>query len=177
MARKVVCKICKSNGDTDTFYRVTDEKGISRFYCNQVEYENHVNENEKRYNLLKYIAEDILGYEDGQIVHPVLVKRIGEINKFYDYEVIHKCFELCKDDIQYWMGAKNFTSEYGMASYIMKIVEGKINDTFNKWKLEQRQRQQQDNNSIDLEIINEIPTKLTTKQDKGILEFLDEGDI
>jgi hypothetical protein len=35
MARKVTCQICKSKGDTDTFYKVTDDKGRSKYYCNK----------------------------------------------------------------------------------------------------------------------------------------------
>src|SRR5690606_1236943 len=178
MARRVTCRICKKKGDTDTFFRVTDDKGKNKYYCSQKEYDNYNKEIENRYNLMKYIAEDILDYQDGQIVPPVLVKRISELRRFYEYEVIKKCFEICKEDIQYWMGAKNFTNEYGMISYIMKIVEGNMNDTYNKWKFQQNQQQRQEVSGVDVEIINEVPTQnITVKADNGVLDFVEEDDL
>jgi hypothetical protein len=32
---------------------------------------------------MKYVAEEILGYEEGQIVPPVLIKKIGIMNVLY----------------------------------------------------------------------------------------------
>jgi hypothetical protein len=178
MARKVVCKICKAKGDTDTFYKVKDvDKGISKYYCNKEEYDNYNDEKIKRETLLKYIAEDVMDYEEGQIIPPIMLKKIGDLYKFYTYDVIQLCFELCKDDIQYWITTKNFTNEYGMVSYIMKIIESNINDTYKKWKFEQRQKQKQDNSKLDVGIINEMPTKTVIKKTTGILEFLDEDDM
>jgi hypothetical protein len=178
MARKVVCKICKSKGDTDTFYKVKDvDKGISKYYCNKEEYDNYIDQKTKRETLLKYIAEDVMDYEEGQIIPPVMLKKIGELYKFYTYDVIQLCFELCKDDIQYWITTKNFTNEYGMVSYIMKIIESNINDTFKKWKYTQKQDIKQVSNNLDLGILNELNVKPTVKKDDGILDFLDEDDI
>lgn len=177
MARKCICKICKAKGDTDTFYKVTDEKGKNRYYCNQQEFETYINEKVKREDLIKYIAEDVLDYEEGQIVPVVLLKKIQEMNKFYDYEVIHDCFKENQETIQYWIDTKNFTSEYGMVSYIMKIIEGSINDVYKKWKFKKRQNQKQQVNSISLDIINEINTDTVKKKNKSIMAFLDEEDV
>ncbi|MEI2465148.1 hypothetical protein [Niallia taxi] len=179
MARKCTCQICKSKGDTATFYKVTDDKGKNKYYCSKAEY-NHFNiEKEKKQLLMKYIAEEVLGYVDGQIVPPILIKKIGDLNKFYDYEVIHKCFELNNDSIKYWIENKGFTSEYGMISYIMKIIESNINDLYKQWKYHKQQTSTIENNVLDVSIINEIEiTKPVNKKvDHGILDFLDENEL
>ena len=179
MARKVVCKICSAKGNTDTFFKVTDDKGRSKYYCNQEEYENYLNEKTKRENLLKFIAEDVFNYEEGQIIPPVLIKKISDLHKFYDYEVIYECFKENNETIHYWIGVKQFANEYNMVSYIMKIIEGSINDTYGKWKFKKQQETKQENTSVDLDIMNQLDDKKekVKKDDDGILAFLDEEDI
>jgi hypothetical protein len=178
MARKVTCKLCKNKGDTDTFYKLTDEQGKSKYYCNQEEYDNWNNEKVKRENLIKFIAEDVFKLEEGQIFNPVLLKRIKEMNSFYDYDVIHECFQQNKDTIHYWMGAKQFSSEYNMICYILKIIEGNINDIYNQWKFKKQQEIKQENNSVDLDIMNQLDNHTkNTKNEGGILAFLDEEDM
>lgn len=177
MARKCTCKICGSKGDTDIFYKVTNEKGVNRYYCNKDEYDQLMLSQEKYICLMKYIAIDVLDYEDGQIVPPVLVRKIRNLNKFYDYEVIHECFKQCNDDIKYWISTKNFDNEFGMSSYIMKIIESNINDIYSKWKHQNKTKQKQDDSSIDLGLINEINDIKINNHDNGIMNFLDEEDL
>lgn len=180
MARKCTCQICKSKGMTDVFYKITDDKGKNKYYCSKEEYDAFVLKKEKRYNLLKYIAEEILQLEEGQIVSPSMVKRIEKLNTFYDYEVIHECFRMNEETIHYWKSVKNFGSEYGMVSYIMTIIEGNINDVYAKWKHNQRVKQKQESksNNADLEILNEIESHEIKENDNGgIMAFLDEEDI
>lgn len=179
MARKCTCQICKAIGDTQSFYKVTDEKGKNKYYCNQQEYKHFNLEKEKRNNLMKYVAEEILGYEEGQIVPPVLIKKIGIMNQFYDYEVIQKCFEVNKDSIQFWINNKKFTSEYGMISYILKIIEGNINDIHKQWKYQKQQTITIENTDLDVNIINQIETMVPKVKsvDNGILDFLDDNDL
>lgn len=177
MSRKCTCKICGNKGTTDTFYLVEDN-GKRKYYCNQEEYKHFINERNKREELIKYIAEDIFEYEEGQIVSPVLLKKIKQLNGFYDYDVILDCFRLNKDNIQYWMSAKNFSSEYNMICYIMKIIEGNINDVYVKWKFKRKQAQEQENNNVDLSIMDDLNvTHIAQQKDNGILSFLDEEDI
>jgi len=180
MARKVVCKICRAKGDSDSFFKVSDEQGKSKYYCNKMEYETFINEKEKRDDVLKYIAIDVFNYDEGQFIPPVLIKKLNELHSFYDYEVIQECFKDNKDNIHYWIGAKNFTNEYNMVSYVMKIIEGSINDTYAKWKFKKKQETKQENTSVDLDIMNQLDNekeKNSTKNNGGILAFLDEEDI
>lgn len=177
MARSCTCKICKKKGTTDTFHKVTDDKGTNKYYCSEEEYNGHVNEMKRQKELKEYIAVDVLNYEEGQIVPPVMIKKLSQLNKFYDCEVIHECFIEKKEDIQYWITTKNFTNEYGMVSYVMKIIEGSINDTYNKWKYKKKQEQSKSGNEIDLGIINELNDIPIKKKDGNLMEFLDEEDI
>jgi hypothetical protein len=176
MSRKCKCYVCKKDGTTDTFFRVINEKGQNTYYCSESEYNLSVENKVKRKDLLTFVAEEVLNYEDGQIVPPVMVKKIGKLNEFYDYDVIKECFNVCKGDIQYWMSAKSFDSEFGMASYIMKIIEGKINDVYNRYKHIKKQEVKQENSSIDLSI-NDIDVKVTKKKNNNIMNFLDDEDI
>jgi coenzyme F420-reducing hydrogenase alpha subunit len=178
MARKCTCKLCKAKGTTDVFYKVTDNSGKNRYYCNEKEYVDYMTDKGNREELLKYIALEVFDYEDGQIVNPILLKKIKEMNGFYAYEVIQECFKENKDSIQYWMANKNFTNEYGMISYIMKIIEGNINDIYNKWKYKNKQQVEKDNNNVDVDFINQLDmSEIKTKSEHGILAFLDEEDI
>lgn len=176
MGRKVVCKLCKNKGDSDIFHKITDEKGVSKYYCNKEEYENFMNEKEKRRRLIDFVVLDIFGYEKGQTINSILFKKLDEL-KFYDNDVIYECFKEHKDTIQYWIKTKGF-DEFGTICYVMKIINGNINDTYNKWKFKQQQAIKQENNSVDLDIMNQLDNNNNSKQDNsGILAFLDEGDM
>lgn len=178
MARRVKCRICGKYGTNETFYKVIDKNGKSKYYCNQEEYENHINEKKKRDNLIEYIHNEILLLEEGQIVNPIMIKKLNELHKFYDWEVIHKTFEKCKGSIHYWIENKNFSSEYGMISYIMKIIESHINDVYNEWKFKKEQERKIESNKIDLGLLNDLEIVNYVKdEDDNILEFLNEDDL
>lgn len=176
MGRKVVCKLCKNKGDSDIFHKVTDEKGTSKYYCNKEEYDNFMYEKEKRSRLIDFVVLDVFGYEKGQTINSILFKKLDEL-KFYDNDVIYECFKEHKDTIQYWIKTKGF-DEFGTICYVMKIINGNINDTYNKWKFQKQQQIKQENTSVDLDIMNQLDNNITTtKKDDGILSFLDEGDM
>lgn len=178
LARRVKCRICGKYGTNDTFYRVVEKNGKNKYYCSQEEYENHINEQNKRSNLIEYVHSEILMLEEGQIVNPIMIKKLNELHGFYDWEVIHKTFEKCKETIHYWMENKNFTSEYGMISYIMKIIESHINDVYDEWKFKKDQETKVENKKIDVSILNDIEIiGHVAKKDDSVLEFLDEDDL
>jgi hypothetical protein len=179
MGRKVVCKICKEKGDSDLFFHITDEKGRRKYYCSESEYNDFLYQKEQRRELLEFIAVEVLKYEDGQIVPPVMTKKIQTLNEFYDYEVLKECFKQNMESIHYWIKVKNFQSEYGMASYIMKIIEGSVNDVYNGWKHKKKVQEKQQSENADVDIMNQLENNTVKKNenDEGILAFLDEEDI
>jgi hypothetical protein len=179
MARKCTCQICKTKGNTDTFYKVTDDKGKSKYYCNKEEYDQFINEKLKRQNLIDYIMFDIFNYEKGQSVNSILFKKLKDLSNFYDVEVIHECFREQKDNIKYWIKVntdKGF-NEFSNICYMMKIITGNINDTYSKWKFTKQQQLKQENNLIDLDLINQQDKTTKHSNDNGILAFLNEEDI
>ncbi|MCM3109905.1 hypothetical protein [Lederbergia lenta] len=180
MARKVVCKICRAIGDTDTFYKVTNKNGKNAYFCNKEEYDAREKEKKDRYELLKYVAEEALQYDDGQIVPPSMVRRIEKLHSFYKYSVIKETFQQNKENIHYWMGVKDFNNEYGMSSYIMTIIESNINDVFKKWKMQRDQQIKMQHRKVDVISINQIedenPT-VTKSNNRDITMFLDEEDL
>jgi hypothetical protein len=177
MVRKVTCKLCKNKGDTDTFYKLTDEHGKSKYYCNQEEYDNFMNEKLKREKLIDFVVIDVFGYEEGQTINSILFKKLKDLNNFYDNDVIHECFKEHKDTIQYWIKTKGFT-EFNTICYVMKIIEGNINDVYKKWKIKKQQEVKQENNSVDLETLNQLDNHTKNKKKNcGIATFLDEEDM
>lgn len=181
MARKVTCQICKKKGTSDTFFKVTDDKGKNKYYCSREEYEQYINEREKREKLIKFIAKEILELEEGQIVNPILMKKINELHGFYDYDVIYECFKANKDTIKYWLSTKQFSSEYGMFSYVMKIIESNINDVYKQEEMKKWQEEKIKNNDIDVDLFNdmhELTIKINNIKNKDdITVFLDEEDL
>jgi hypothetical protein len=177
MARKVTCKLCKNKGDTDTFYKLTDEQGKSKYYCNQEEYDNFINEKLKREKLIDYVVLDVFGYEEGQTINSILFKKLKDLNNFYDNDVIYECFKEHKDTIQFWIKTKGF-DEFHTICYVMKIIEGNINDVYKKWKIKKQQETKQENNSVDLETLNQLDNHTKNKKNnRGIATFLDEEDM
>lgn len=177
MARKCKCKLCKKELTTDTAYRVV-VNGKNNYYCSEDEYDNMIIEKNKKKNLMIYIACEVLQYEDGQIVPPALTKKLSKLNEFYSVEVIHETFRQKRDDIHYWMKNKDFSSEYGMISYIMKIIENNINDVYKVWKYKQQQLQKEKNNNTDVNMLNEVVEMKVNKSKKNsdISAFLDGDD-
>jgi hypothetical protein len=176
MARNVTCQVCKTKGDTDSFYKVTDDKGKNKYYCSKEEYDTFMEEKEKRERLVDYILLDVFNYKKGQKVNTILFKKLKELSSFYNVEVIHECFIEQKDNIQYWIKTKGF-DEFHSICYMMKIIEGSINDTYNKWKFNKQREGKRGSVSFDLSI-NIIDTTTSKKtNDNGILEFLNEEDI
>lgn len=183
MARLVVCQICKKKSDSLFAYKVTDENGKNKYYCNKAEYDQRELDKQERHDLLKYVAEVVLNYQEKQIVPPSMVKRIQKLAEFYPFIVIKEVFHSNLDTIQYWIRTKKFKNEYGMSSYVMTIVESNINDAYKKWKREQEQLHKMKSKSIDEMLFNEIQDDQSTElikpkvQKKDISMFLDEEDI
>lgn len=97
--------------------------------------------------LYYYVKTDVFGYDSFQALPSKFVMRLKGLkrgkyyhnNKIanhanYPYEVILLTFRACKSKIDYAKQTKNFNSEEQMFNYIMKIVEGNLNDIYSKYK-------------------------------------------
>lgn len=131
-----------------------------------------------RFNELDvFIAAEILGYEIGQITPPYMKKKVQDLAKSYDYEVIRLCFEYLKRDLDYYLQNKEFTDEQHKVNYIMVVIKNNINDTYAIWKRKKEMERKKETFKIDSNIMDEISTQqiVHNKRD-SILEFLDEED-
>lgn len=135
-------------------------------------------ETDKFNDLDIYIAAEILLYEIGQIVPPNLKKRVQKLHKNYSYEVIRLCFELMKPQLNGILNKKEFTDEQHMINYIMVVVENNINDAYRIWKRRNEIARKQESHSIDINLMQEIKEDkpVVKKQNKGIMDFLEEED-
>ena len=180
MARKVKCQICKASGDTSTFYKVTDPSGKNKYYCSEYEYSQQQLKKEQRLSALKYIAEEILEYKDGEIIPPNMVKQLEQLAKVYTYPVIQETFKLKRDDIHYWYSVKDFETDSGKCQYTLAIIKGSINDVKRKYDEQQKiEKKLETKVDDDLNYQFEIPTEQpkTTSKNNSILDFLEDGDM
>ena len=212
MSRQVTCKYCKSKGSSLEMYKIPTNIECTRFeyYCDENEYkqlkdvleqkkllkeakklekELMLAEKKKRteeYNdLMKYVMQELLEYEKGMVFPTILVKRIQELAKFYSYILIKQAFYKNSDTIKWALKTYSHFTEYQMMSYIMKVVEGNINDLYkqNKEHDKVRERIEKEMKSkeskIDAEIYHEVveEVKYVKKENKSIQSFLDDDDL
>lgn len=168
MARSCKCAITGEVGTTDTFVKIGN-----RYYKSQEVYDSDQRKKESYKQLIDYICREFLGYGNGQPFPPILPKKIKELS-FYSNDVILETFKQCADDIHYWIDHKQFSSEYGMISYIFTIVKGKIADVSNKEKMIAASNNQTNKNTIECNDLSDIGSK---KKGKDISRFLDDDDI
>ena len=181
MARRYRCRcqICKKWGYTDKFYKV--KRGSRNlYYCNEEEYLEWKKEDDMRIELLEFISDNIWYYDDYRMLPTVLQKQINKLASIYNYEVILLTVKEFKDTLAYWMNLDGkFNNEYGKSSYMMAIVKNNINEIYKKWKIEKKNKEQENTPHIDIDIMNNLHTTTAKNDDidNGILEFLEEDDI
>ena len=173
MARKVKCKICGKWLTNDTAYKITIN-GKNQYYCTKEEYEHMKKEQETKEECYKY-AEELINLPYSALMR----KKINELAKYYEYEVIYRCFKADRDKISFWVNNKTFNNEHALVSYIMAIISGNINDINKQYKKEQEDLKklfEEPKNDIDLDILNNIneTPKGKPRVDNDISDFLDD---
>lgn len=190
---KVKCKWCKKSENKSNMYAVQIGTRNS-YFCNESEYDLFIIQKEivdkekndkklltEKFNeLYTYIAIDILNYDMGQITPPNLRKRIRELNKNYDYEVIKLCVESMSKDLKYYISNKEMNERY-MVNYFMVVIESNINDAYRVWKRKKELEMKKDNHKVDNNLMNDIMMTDNVvnknKKNNGIASFLDEEDM
>lgn len=175
--RKCKCQITKEIGTTDIFYKV-NENGKNKYYKNKKIYDKYMKQKNDRDILLKYIALEILDYQEKQIVPTILLKKIKELNEFYEYEVIYEAFKEKKDTLKYWINLDGkFNSEYQKVSYMMAIINNSINDIYERWKIKQQRLQKENSINVDMNVLNDSEAVVVPKSEAiDISQFLDGED-
>lgn len=132
MGRKVKCKICSQQIDTDNAYCITKinentGKKTNSYYCSEEEY---LEDKEKKELWKKVLVavDDILGYT---CISKTKVNMIKEIEEHYSRKQLYNCLINNANEIKRYLDEKGIYEEYGKLAYIFACVKNKIKDDSN----------------------------------------------
>ena len=103
-------------------------------------------------------------------------KRINEIHKYYNFEVIRRTIKFTEENLRWSVKQKSFNNEQAMVSYLSTIMLNQINKIDKEYKkeIEEFQKLFEEKPEQDLEIINETENRQTViKNISDISDFLD----
>jgi hypothetical protein len=119
-------------------------------------------EEKKSWENLYYYVKDLLGYDENQALSSTMVLRLKGLltNKFiennniestsnYSYEVILNTFKFCSPTINKALKTNSWANEMHRFNYILKVVEGNINNVYLRMKNVQRTKEEAENTTID----------------------------
>ena len=111
---------------------------------------------------LYYYVKNLLGYDENQALSSTMVLRLKGLltNKFmennniqdganYSYEVILNTFKFCSPTINKALKTNSWTNEMHRFNYILKVVEGNINNVYLRMKNIQKTKEEAKNTTID----------------------------
>lgn len=176
MGRKVKCKICSQQIDTDNAYCITKinentGKKTNSYYCSEEEY---LEDKEKKELWKKVLVavDDILGYT---CISKTKVNMIKEIEEHYSRKQLYNCLINNADEIKRYLEQKNIYEEYGRLSYIFSCVKNKIKDNSNNISFTTTQIETEDIIfETDEQIINRIDKEKERKTKGNIFDILDK---
>lgn len=112
-------------------------------------------------SLYEYVRTKVMRYDSNQALPSQMVLRLkGMLNgKFmangstkdmanYSYDVALNTFKYSMPDIQRALNNKSFNSEWHKFLYVMKIVEGNLNDVYMRMKGAERAREEAESYDI-----------------------------
>lgn len=123
---KAKCKICGSELDTNTAYKVTDKNGKNKYFCSESEYEAEEARKKKaaedKDRVYRLIC-DIMGEQE--IISTALFKEWTVWNKVASNEKIAQYLTENKDYLTSVITRLN-SSEYARIRYLSTIIRDKI---------------------------------------------------
>lgn len=123
---KAKCKICGTELDTKTAYKVTDKNGKNKYFCSAVEFEaeeTRKNKDQEDKDRVYRLICDIMG--EKEIISTALFKEWQVWLKVADNEKIAKYLEENKDYLTSVI-ARLGSSEYARIRYLSAIIRDKI---------------------------------------------------
>lgn len=123
---KAKCKICGTELDTKTAYKVTDKNNKNKYYCSQSEFEaeeEHKKKAAEDKDRVYRLICDIMGEQE--IISTALYKEWVIWNKVADNAKIAKYLEENKDYLTSVI-ARLQSSEYARTRYLSAIIRDKI---------------------------------------------------
>ena len=136
-------------------------------------------------SLYNYVKFDILGYDENQALPSNMVLRLKGLltNKFmannrikstanYSYQTILNTFKFCSPEIYKALRTKSWTSEQHKFNYILKIVEGNINNVYLRMKNVEKAKEEAE--SMVLDTANHTGAEYQRKTKEVTNKLLDE---
>ena len=131
------CKICGTQLDTNTAYKITDKNGKNRYYCSATEYEAEEARKKKaaedKDRVYRLIC-DILG--EKEIISTALYKEWAVWNKVADNEKIGQYLDENKDYLTSVI-TRLSSSEFAKIRYLSTIIRDKIKGFVPKVEMEE----------------------------------------
>ena len=160
------CKICGTQLDTKTAYKITDKNGRNRYFCSATEYEAEearkkkvAEDKDKVYRLIC----DILGEEE--IINTMLYKEWAVWNKVANNEKIGYYLEENQEYLSSVIGRLT-SSEFAKIKYLSTIIRDKIKGFVPKPKVGKHERQ--------IEVYGVGTSNYKPKETRRGLDFLEE---
>ena len=123
---KAKCKICGTELDTKTAYKVTDKNNKNKYFCSKSEFEAEEERKKKAAedkDRVYRLVCDIM--DEGEIISTALFKEWQVWNKVADNAKIAKYLEENRDYLTSVI-ARLQTSEYARIRYLSAIIRDKI---------------------------------------------------
>ncbi len=125
---KAKCKICGTELDTKTAYKVTDKNGKNKYFCSAVEFEEEEDRKKKvaedKDRVYRLIC-DIMGVNE--VLNTALWKEKLEWNKAFSDEFIAKYLEEKKEYLSSAIARLSGT-EYAKIRYISAVLKNSLRD-------------------------------------------------
>lgn len=176
MGRKVKCKICSQQIDTDNAYCITKinentGKRVNSYFCSEQEYLID-KENKNLWLENMRIFDNIIGYT---CISKVKTNEFKELEEHYNRKQIYNCLINNADEIKRYLEQKNIYEEYGKIKYIFSCVKNKIKDNSNNISFTATQIETEDIIfETDEQIINRIDKEKERKSKGNIFDILDK---
>lgn len=170
--RKVKCKKCgKELYNVDAYQVIESTRKL--YYCTEEEYKDIQREKEQYNNCLEIVAQ----ITNVKFVPPVMIKKLKEIRRFYDYHIISRTFKECESTIEWSLENREFVNEFAQAKYITSIIANNIAKVDKKIKQEKKELKRifnKSNDNIEIEIMDiPVNTELKSENISDISMFLD----
>lgn len=151
------CKICGTELDTKTAYKITDKNGKNKYFCSATEFEAEearkkkaAEDKDKVYNLIC----DMFGYE---IVNTQFFAEWTLWNKLKSNEIIYKYLRENEDYLQQ-ICDRVFNSEYQKIRYFSAVLKNSLRDYSPKVEVVEKPK------VVVEETIYEVPTHTLNKR-------------
>ena len=177
MGRSYKCKGCGCKTPPGVFYKhehvTSGGNKQNQYFCSKEEFDEIQIQKEFRTKVLAMLHNNILNYDDKQLIPHTLVGDMSKLGKSYGWDVLLKCIEDCLDPLSYWMGLDGkFTNEHGRCRYISAVISNNINDTYIAFKRDKNNKVIEETNTIEIDMMDiEVVSKRKPKSD--ISSFLD----